>query len=227
LRHILLSPDPETSLSGRFRLAQQLAQAVSYVHTYGFVHKGIRPDTILVFEDEKETLAASFLVGFENMRTEKGRTLKAGDSVWEKDIYRHPLRQGLKPEVAYIMQHDIYSLGVCLLEIGLWKSFVLYQTEAMPSHPLPPFINEDGEEIAKATRVKDALVGLAREKLPGRMGDKYTEVVINCLTCLDDDNIDFGNESEFQDGDGILIGVRYIEKVSYPCNCLQNPTQVC
>lgn len=23
------------------------------------------------------------------------------------------------------MQHDIYSLGVCLLEIGMWKSFVI------------------------------------------------------------------------------------------------------
>jgi hypothetical protein len=24
------------------------------------------------------------------------------------------------------MQHDIYSLGVCLLEVGLWKSFIEY-----------------------------------------------------------------------------------------------------
>ncbi|KAF2663025.1 hypothetical protein K491DRAFT_12889 [Lophiostoma macrostomum CBS 122681] len=213
LRHILLSPDPDTSLSDRFRVAQQLAQAVSYVHTYGFVHKGIRPDTILIFEDRTSSLAASFLVGFESMRTENGRTLKAGDSVWEKDIYRHPLRQGLKPEVAYIMQHDIYSLGVCLLEIGLWESFVLYQNEAIPSHLLPPFIDEEAEEVAKATRIKDSLVGLARKKLPGRMGDKYTDVVVNCLTCLDEDNIDFGNERDFEDEDGILIGVRYIEKV--------------
>ena len=27
------------------------------------------------------------------------------------------------------MQHDIYSLGVCLLEIGLWRSFVYYEGE--------------------------------------------------------------------------------------------------
>ena len=45
------------------------------------------------------------------------------------------------------------------------------------------------------------------------MGDTYTEVVINCLTCLDEDNEDFGNPEEFEDEDGVQIGVRYIEKV--------------
>lgn len=31
------------------------------------------------------------------------------------------------------MQHDIYSLGVVLLEIGLWTSFVEYHKEQKPS----------------------------------------------------------------------------------------------
>lgn len=30
------------------------------------------------------------------------------------------------PAEAYKMQHDIYSLGVCLLEIGLWEPLVKY-----------------------------------------------------------------------------------------------------
>jgi hypothetical protein len=45
------------------------------------------------------------------------------------------------------------------------------------------------------------------------MGTKYTQVVETCLTCLDPENTDFGDEEEFQDADGILVGVRYIEKV--------------
>jgi hypothetical protein len=48
---------------------------------------------------------------------------------WDRNVYRHPLRQGDRPAEAYRMQHDIYSLGVCLLEIGLWESFVEYTTE--------------------------------------------------------------------------------------------------
>jgi hypothetical protein len=61
---------------------------------------------------------------------------------------------------------------------------------------------------------KRALVDLARRYLPERMGTKFTQVVITCLTCLDDDNPDFGNPQEFQDEDEIRIGSRYIEKVS-------------
>ena len=63
--------------------------------------------------------------------------------------------------------------------------------------------------------MKDRLVALARAELPSRMGRIYEEVVVNCLTCLDESNCDFGNRSEFEDEDGVLIGVRYIEKVSY------------
>jgi hypothetical protein len=56
---------------------------------------------------------------------------------------------------------------------------------------------------------------MTRELLPRRMGTRYAEIVETCLTCLDDDNIDFGNEREFVDTDGILVGVRYIEKVPF------------
>jgi hypothetical protein len=45
------------------------------------------------------------------------------------------------------------------------------------------------------------------------MGTKYADIVETCLTCLDPDNTDFGDEREFQDADGILVGVRYIEKL--------------
>ena len=46
------------------------------------------------------------------------------------------------------------------------------------------------------------------------MGSKYAEIVETCLTCLEPDNVDFGDQREFEDEDGIRVGVRYIEKVS-------------
>lgn len=49
-----------------------------------------------------------------------------GDDKWQDNLYRHPERQGKNPEESYTMHHDVYSLGVCLLEIGLWTSFVKY-----------------------------------------------------------------------------------------------------
>ncbi|KAF2463302.1 uncharacterized protein BDR25DRAFT_298344 [Lindgomyces ingoldianus] len=225
LRSVLITAGKEISLSARFRVAQQLAQSVSYVHTYGFVHKNVRPDTVLVFEDytNGSTQSASFLLGFEKFRPAEGRTIRAGDSAWEKDLYRHPRRQGLKPEDAYLMQHDIYSLGVCLLEIGLWETFVTYPFgeglgSASPS-PLLAVLNEPEDDIVnKASLVKDALVQLSKKKLPACMGDKYTNIVVSCLTCLDESSLDFGDDSEFKDEDGVLIGVRYISKILLQLN---------
>lgn len=45
------------------------------------------------------------------------------------------------------------------------------------------------------------------------VGPKYSNVVVSGLSCLDRDNQGFGGESEFQGSDGLVIGVKYIERV--------------
>jgi len=139
LRHRLLSGPggKHDSLSARFDLARQLVKAVSYVHLFGFVHKNIRPEIILILStgihghadggDEASANAeTAVLVGFDVLRDAEGKTHRLGDDDWEKNLYRHPQRQGRMPEMDYNMRHDIYSLGVCLLEIGLWESLIEY-----------------------------------------------------------------------------------------------------
>jgi len=219
LRELLITGRPYP-LGDCFQLATQLARSVLFVHTANFVHKNIRPETIIVFQTEKDgsTLGVPFLVGFEKFRPEDGNTYLTGDSEWEKDLYRHPARQGLFPEELYRMQHDIYSLGVCLLEIGLWDSFVLPDAEN-GSFTLAPILDiskypPTTRQREKAYILKGQLVHMAKQRLPNKMGSKYTEAVVSCLKCLDGGDNDFGHESEFLDEDGILVGVRYIEKVS-------------
>jgi hypothetical protein len=210
-----LSSHANHTLTDRFKLAKQLAKSVSYVHTLGFVHKNVRPETILAFQDNKSALGSLFLTGFEKVRMAIGRTRLSGDSAWEKNLYRHPQRQGVNPEETYVMQHDIYSLGVCLLEIGMWESFVSYKNDAT-TDPVPATvlgITLGGTEFSRPVLMKEHLVALAKRDLPKGMGERYEEIVVNCLTCLDQDNADFGNQSEFEDMDGVLVGVRYIEKV--------------
>jgi hypothetical protein len=212
-----ISMNIEHTLTERVQLAKQLTKSVSYVHTFGFVHKNIRPDNILGFPNNNSPFSSFFLVGFEKVRTAEGRTRRSGDSSWEKNLYRHPQRQGLEPDEIHIMQHDIYSLGVCLLEIGLWKSFVSYEDGA--TIPVPTKALEvalDSAEFKKPFLMKEHLVALAKRDLPIRMGERYKEVIVNCLTCLDLENTDFGDRSEFDDEDGVLVGVRYIEKVCNP-----------
>lgn len=202
------------TLTDRFQLAKQLAKSISYVHTLGFVHKNIRPETVLGFPSHKSKVGSFFLVGFENIRLADGRTRKLGDSDWQKNLYRHPHRQGLSPAEVYNMQHDIYSLGVCLLEIGLWESFLSYENDAPAPVPAPALaVTLESPEFKRPALMKDHLIALAKRELATRMGERYEKIVVNCLTCLDEDNADFGNQSEFEDPDGVLIGVKYIEKV--------------
>ena len=211
-----LSLELHHTLTDRFQLAKQLAKSVSYVHTLGFVHKNVRPETVLWFQMDESGSDLFFLVGFEKMRLADGRTQRSGDSTWEKNLYRHPHRQGLAPDYTYGMQHDIYSLGVCLLEVGLWESFLSYQDVA--TSPLPTAalgITLDSPEFKQPSLMKEHLVALAKRHLPKRMGERYEKVVVNCLTCLDEENADFGDQSEFEDVDGVLIGVKYIEKVRW------------
>jgi serine/threonine protein kinase len=213
LRASLLSNETDHSLSDRVQIANDLAKAVIFVHTFGFVHKNICPENILLSTDDPLSLGHSYLVGFGAFRNAEGHTWRRGDDAWERNLYRHQQRQGPFPDEHYIMQHDIYSLGVCLLEVGLWESFVLYD-ESGKCGPSPAF----SESLAACGRAsnKDCFVLLARKVLPRRMGTKYARIVETCLTCLDNGNTDFGDESEFQDVDGVLVGVRYIEKVRHP-----------
>jgi hypothetical protein len=235
------------SLSERFDLARQLVQAVNYVHVYGYVHKNVRPEAILLLSpratgtQEKapgEMATQAVLTGFDTLRNADGQTQRVGDDDWKKNLYRHPSRQGRSLEVNYEMRHDIYSVGICLLEIGLWESFVLYNpaepqslidngsnrqpfemevstdgTNTWPGRPLRTL--GSGAEFGKSPeQIKDYMLSLAKGKLRHKMGTRYGRIVETCLTCLDVDNEDFGNEREFQDEDGIAVGVRYIEKVA-------------
>ncbi|UKZ73156.1 hypothetical protein TrVFT333_000797 [Trichoderma virens FT-333] len=227
MRHHLLH-SIGISLTTVLNMARQLVSAVSYIHTCGWVHKNIRPETILILPEDNVTnpsdLGSAYLLGFNSFRSVNFRTMRTGDEEWDRNLYRHPSRQGLSAQEDYIMQHDVYSLGVCLLELGLWESFVSYDGDVgdakhenkQPSASLGLGLDNfqfQAEGSAVSSKIKDHLVNLARFKLPSRMGDKYTSVVVTCLTCLDQGNEDFGDDEEMRDDDGILVGVRFIKKV--------------
>ena len=214
----LLLERPRCSLSKRVQLAQQLARSVMFVHTIGFVHKGIRPETILVCDQDKQSIGPSFLIGFESIRRAEAQTDFLGDLEWERNLYRHPVRQGLWSEEAFTMQHDIYSLGVCLLEIGLWQSFVQitndFKTPWADMGIEGAISDKDSRRGGYAT--KKILVAMAKDRLPCLVGDRYTNVVVACLCCLDpgEENIFDAEGHSVKDNDGIIIGVRFIEHVS-------------
>jgi hypothetical protein len=122
------------------------------------------------------------------------------------------------------MQHDIYSLGVVLLEIGLWTSFLIYDSEK-DSSLAPSSLISGADTALSRSRTAEAiqnkkLEDLAERELPARLGKRYTEIVLLCLRCLDsgsgngEDGMGFGVDIiDWKDEDGVVIGVRYIENV--------------
>lgn len=85
LRQILTEAAPYP-LDERFNLSQQLLHAILYIHTARFVHKNIRPETIVVFQNASSEIGEPFLVGFERFRLADGQTYMAGDGNWEQNL---------------------------------------------------------------------------------------------------------------------------------------------
>lgn len=118
------------------------------------MHKNIRPENILLFpppdnnndnnSNSNNTLGAAYLLGLTQFRSLAHQTNLLGDSAWHRNLYRHPARQGLRILDSYVMQHDIYSLGVCLLEIGLWRPLVWYPAMAATTTPTAGLENVGG-----------------------------------------------------------------------------------
>ncbi|TVY48624.1 hypothetical protein LOCC1_G003115 [Lachnellula occidentalis] len=217
LRDLLIYRAPYT-LNQRLQLARQMSRAIMLVHASSFVHKNIRPETIIAAERKDDVdIKWPFLIGFERFRLAEGKTFRTGDDSWEKNLYRHPNRQGVRPDEDYMMQHDIYSLGINLFEIGIWQSLLRWSETAKsftPQSQLEIDIGGDPKRLQeRATRTKKILITMAREILPQTMGQTYSGMVVSCLTCLDNSGNSFGDEDELDDDDGILVGIRYIEKI--------------
>lgn len=217
LQSSLLNKPSAMSLSYRLAIAKSLACAVIFVHSASFVHKNIRPETVITTESGE-----SFLIGFQRFRAAASHTYMFGDNLWQQNLYRHPTRQGLAPEEMYTMQHDVYSLGVCLLEIGLWTSFVHYALSpngedlVLPGSLEIAAVPKLRDERKRAFELKRVLTDLAKEKLPSQMGDRYTSLVVSCLTCLDKDGGLVDKDIVLDDDEGLAVGAEYIRKVSPP-----------
>jgi hypothetical protein len=87
------------------------------------------------------------------------------------------------------MLHDIYSLGVILLEVGLWRSLLDWK---IPDHGVLPaglqalLLGIDVSGImANPSIVQSKLIETAKRQLPRVMGNSYTSVVVSCLSCVE------------------------------------------
>lgn len=77
LRSLLYAQSP--SLDAKFRIARNLAKTIMSLHAANFVHKNIRPETVIVQDDDEGETSQAYLVGFEQLRPDSGHSSLVAD----------------------------------------------------------------------------------------------------------------------------------------------------
>ena len=163
------APGNAWPLESRFAVAQSLARSIAKLHIDGWIHKSIRSHSVVFFKnrtDGKLLVNSPYLVDFEYSRPESGSTIRLQVSDYERDLYRHPDLKDVDPSSSS-MVHDIYSLGVVLLEIALWQT-------------VGDIYKRTKKELNASGLQKLYLDGTTR-KVGHTMGSSYQSVVLACL----------------------------------------------
>lgn len=204
-------PLKKPSLNDRFSMAHSLALTVSNVHASAWVHKNIWSRGILLFLETSSGVSTaglyeqrlstpspgnrivSYLSDWGYARSVKQGTDMRSDFEVEPNLYRHPNRQG-KPTHQFSHLHDIYALGVVLLEIGLWVTLSRLMEAKIREA-------ENSGRLPNRKKVAEDLMTLAAQRLPMEMGVGYTKAVMACL------------KGDFKGTEGPALAVDFQEKV--------------
>lgn len=132
--HKIFDDDPRgirrPLLGDRFRLAQSLAASILEFHKIGWLQKGISSFNIVFFRSRRnsssfaiQSIQTPYFVGFLHSRQNDESAFTEGPSedTLHKD-YQHPIYLRGAGRVRFRAEFDYYSLGLVLLEIGLWSS---------------------------------------------------------------------------------------------------------
>ncbi|KAL8738211.1 MAG: hypothetical protein Q9181_000982 [Wetmoreana brouardii] len=201
--HIENTKSSQMQLDQRFSLAYDFCRAVLSIHACGWVHKSIRSSNIILIpnrsssksisssyngddttqplpgeEEKKEPTSIiqtyrPYLKGFEFSRPEKSNSSSRVDLDCHKNLYRHPSRQGAPTEY-FTKEHDLYAVGVVMLEIGMWKTVSATYASALSD-------TRKGNPFPDAKKVQLQLMRLAKMELPRLMGTKYAQAVRKCI----------------------------------------------
>lgn len=162
------------ALDKRFSLAFRLCHSFLQLHNSNWLHRGFNSKCVhvsLTSKNEVQQFVA--MSGFQYARPTGAAQVSLPIVQNQRMLtsYHHPeIRDNYMPVanksyVRYENKHDIYSLGVVLLEIGLWKG-------------LSDFNDRRNKHDVYS---REELLRIAKSTLPFAMGRTYWGVVNRCL----------------------------------------------
>ena len=193
-------------LGERFELAKALVTTVFNIHNIGWVHKNIQPKNILFWpksDDRNEPdLSKPYLMGFDISRpNQPGEVSEKPLSHFEDDLYRHPHYKGMFAR-SFQPSFDIYSLGVVLYEIGMWRN-IAFQGSSKSSNPRRPSLPTHNSDPQLVERMVEQGTIMAMKQYTGA---RYRDAVRSCLSR------NFDNLWEMEAGDQQRQLQAYLEK---------------
>lgn len=168
------SRDKRPPLDDLFKLAWTLANSVATFHAAEWLHKNLCSFNVLFFPTSKklvsDSISSPYISGFNFSRENSQNAFSIGPST-EKEAsdYQHPEYIGNDnpgAPVRFRQEFDYYSLGLILLEIGLWK-------------PLKHLLR--GRETMSPAAIRSFLLEKKTKELGSYVGRRYQEAVEACL----------------------------------------------
>lgn len=167
----------QPALGDKFRLAFALADFIQQFHTIGWVHENFNPHNVLFFTPSQHEQHADrapsstmihrpYVVGLHKSRPHGGYWQTNGPDPEDNfHDYQHPR---YNQTGRYLPCYDYYSLGIILLEIGLWR-------------PLKSMLSNKRFRLMRSAEIQNELMRMAQMRLGPRMGAVYRDTVLRCM----------------------------------------------
>jgi serine/threonine protein kinase len=161
----------------RLGLGLELAESLAAFHDVTWFHKDLTSFNVLFFPTSQTAPTARathpYLLGFQHSRSAADDFTEGPLQDRSHQRYHHPRYISLETRhfTRFRPQFDWYSLGILLIEIGLWET-------------IDRFMHEHAQKDNYA--FSENLIQYKLSALSFNMGDKYVDIVKECLTGLNE-----------------------------------------
>ncbi|KAI1074718.1 kinase-like protein [Whalleya microplaca] len=178
----LKSKCEQPRLEDKFQLAITLATAILEFHIIGWLHKNLSSESVVFFPTKglsAGTIKEPYIIGLNHSRPNDPLAFTEGIPDLTKE-YQHP--QYRIDQRRYRPEYDYYSLGLVLLEIGLWETL-----ESMKRNSWDQLSAKELSKDILASRVP---------LLMQHMGTPYHDAVVACMSGQGGLDSSFGEEQQ-------------------------------
>lgn len=160
-------------LEVKVQLAKALVSAVKHFHMSGWLHKNFTSFNVLFFHNSPDRWSnvdygSPYIVGFRQSRQDQPNAYTEGIANDTEEEYQHPSYRNRQRNAPFKKSFDLYSLGLVLLEIGIWAALCeVYESQE--------------HRTASPAQLKDTYVKLCEKPLRGIMGSFYSRATKACL----------------------------------------------